>query len=446
MDNVSGFGMKIIVVLLDGLGDRSYSHLGYRTPLQAAETPHLDRLAALGSNGLYHAARVGQCLPSETAHYLMFGYDLENFPGRGLLEAVGYGLSFDDHDVLSLAHLVGIEWEDKGPVLVQARKDIRGSRRDIARLYAALTPYDTENIRFELHHTHTNDAVLILKGRVSPFISDSDPMVVGRPIARVRPLAGNPEPDEAARTAGALNRYLTYCHRVLAGHEVNGLRRAENLPPANFLPTLRAGRRILQEPFQRRWGLSAMMIASGAVFEGLAHELGMAFVRVEDGEDPGEDLRGRVRMALTDHAHQFIHVHTKAADEAAHTGNPHRKQLAISALDRGLDELLAAVTEREDLLVAITADHSTPSVSDLIHSGEPVPISLVGSTVRRDRVEAFDEVSCSGGSLGLLRGKEFMLTILNHADRASLLGHRLGETATPYVPDAYEAFQLSDEG
>jgi 2,3-bisphosphoglycerate-independent phosphoglycerate mutase len=438
--------MKIIVVLLDGLGDRSYPHLDDRTPLQAAETPNLDRLAALGCNGLYHAAKVGQCLPSEIAHYLMFGYDLRRFPGRGLLEAVGYGLSFDDPDVLCLAHLVGIEWEDRGAVLIHGRKDIRGDSEEIGRLYAALSPYETENIRFELHHTHGNDALLILKGPVSPLISDSDPMGVGRRIARVRPLAGNPEPDESSRSARALNKYLTHCHHVLEDHEVNGLRRAGHLPPANFLVTLRAGRRIEQEPFQRRWGVSALMVASGSVFEGLAHELGMSFLRVEDGDDPGEDLRERLRVALSDQDHPFIHVHTKAADEAAHSGKPHRKRQAISALDRGLDELVAAVSEREDLLIAVTADHSTPSVSELIHSGEPVPITLVGSTVRRDGVDAFDEVSCSGGSLGLLRGKEFMFTLLNHADRSSLLGHRLGETPRPYVTDAYEGFRVSEEG
>jgi 2,3-bisphosphoglycerate-independent phosphoglycerate mutase len=438
--------MKIIVVLLDGLGDRSYRDLDYRTPLQAAETPHLDHLAALGSNGLYHAASIGQCLPSETAHYLMFGYDLHKFPGRGLLEAVGYGLAFEDPDVLCLAHLAGVEWEEKGPVLIHARDDIRGEDRDTNRLYSALSPYETEDIRFELYQTRANDAVLSLKGPVSPFISDSDPMVVGRPMAHVWPLAGNGEPDKAARTARALNQYLAHCHRVLDGHEVNRLRRAGNRPPANFLATLRAGRRIVQKPFQRRWGLSAMMIASGAVFGGLAHELGMTFVRVGDGDDPGEDLRARLRMALRDRTHQFIHVHTKAPDEAAHTGSPQRKRRTIAAVDRGLDELLEALSRREDLLVAVTADHSTPSVSELIHSGEPIPLCLVGPTVRRDGVEAFDEVSCSVGSLGLLRGEEFILTLLNHADRASLMGHRLGETETPYVPESYVVFQDPDHG
>ena len=117
--------MKILIVLLDGLGDRSYRELGGRTPLQAAETPNLDLLASLGSNGMYHASLSGQCLPSEKAHYLIFGYGPESFPGRGLLEAVGYGLQFHDEDVLCLAHLSVINWRNGLPVLENAVSYLR---------------------------------------------------------------------------------------------------------------------------------------------------------------------------------------------------------------------------------------------------------------------------------------------------------------------------------
>ena len=61
--------MKIILVLLDGLGDRSYRALGHRTPLQTAKTPNLDRLAQLGCSGLYHASVPGQCLPFSIRRY-----------------------------------------------------------------------------------------------------------------------------------------------------------------------------------------------------------------------------------------------------------------------------------------------------------------------------------------------------------------------------------------
>lgn len=434
--------MKIVIILLDGLGDRSYEVLNYRTPLQAAETPNLDGLARRGCSGLFHAGLPGQCLPSETAHYLLFGYDAKGFPGRGLLEAVGYGIPFQDHDVLSLAHLSNVSLRKGVPFLNHGRGDIEGDGLD--ELYKAISIYEAEGISFLLHRTRPNDAVLIMRGGTSPFVSDSDPMLKGKPMAMIRPLRESPEPEKSARTARAMNRYLSWCHRVLDDHEVNRRRRFGNLPPANFLATQRCGRRISQEPFEKRWGLSGLLIASGAVFGGLAHELGLSFVGMKDGPDPEEDLRERIRLGLANTFHNFVHIHTKVPDEAAHKGDPKGKERAISALDRGLNELVRAVETRDDLVIGVTADHSTPSISPLIHSGEPVPVTIAGPTVRRDRVKAFDEVSAASGCLGLLRGRELMLTLLSFSDRSLLLGQRLGETEGAYFPETYEPFKVTE--
>ena len=435
--------MKIILILLDGLGDRSYEKLNFQTPLEAAPTPNLDRLALLGSNGLFHASHPGQCLPSETAHYLLFGYDIKEFPGRGLLEAVGEGVEFDDSDVLCLAHLAGITWQDHGPILTLGRDDISGSGKDIGRLFDAISPYETEGVRFRLHQTRRNDAILVLSGQVSPFVSDSDPIVKGKAMGRIVPLSNNPEPEKAARTAKALNEYLTHCHKKLIDFQKNTSDRDRERSSANFLATQRCGRRIVQIPFSRRWGIKGMLIASVSVYAGLAHELGLEFVSVKDSDDPGGDLRDRIRRALDNHLHDFIHVHTKVPDEAAHTGNPENKKAAITQLDQGLDELVNALENRNDILVVVTADHSTPSISPLIHSGETVPVAIVGPTVRRDSVQSFSEISAAAGSLGLLRGRELMLMMLNCSDRAMLIGHCLGETESAYFPFDYTPFKLT---
>jgi 2,3-bisphosphoglycerate-independent phosphoglycerate mutase len=99
---------KCIMILLDGLGDRSYLEFDHQTPLQSAKTPVLDRLAAQGANGLYHAGLLGQALPSENAHFAMFGYDMQDFPGRGALEALGAGLPIENDQVALLAHFVSV--------------------------------------------------------------------------------------------------------------------------------------------------------------------------------------------------------------------------------------------------------------------------------------------------------------------------------------------------
>lgn len=434
--------MKIILVLLDGLGDRSYDVLNNRTPLQAAETPNLDKLACLGSNGLFHPSFPGQCLPSETAHFLLFGYEIEKFPGRGLLEAVGEGVPFGDNDVLCLSHLSGIKWIDDLPILIHGRDDIKGSFDEIGELLLKIRPYEAEEISFKLHQTRRNDAIIVIKGPVSPFISDSDPILLGKTIARVQALLGNPETHEAEKTANALNRYLSYCHKKLLEHPLNRRRKQKGLPAANFLVTQRCGRRRALEPFNEHWGLKGMIIASTSVYIGLAHELGMTSLKVTDSDDPGRDLKERIRYALEDKDHDFIHVHTKVPDEAAHKGDPNNKMEVISSLDKGLDELLNIVEKGDDLLLAVTADHSTPSISPLIHSGEPVPVAILGPFVRKDMVTAFDEISGATGCLGLLRGPELMHMLLNYSDRSVLTGHNLGEKRHQYYPDNYEPFRL----
>jgi 2,3-bisphosphoglycerate-independent phosphoglycerate mutase len=428
--------MKIILVLLDGLGDRSYEVLNYQTPLEAAKTPNMDRLAAMGSTGLFHASTPGECLPSEMAHFLIFGYDRRNFPGRGLLEAVGEQVLFKENDVLALAHFSGVRSEKGGFLLARGRDNIPGSKEELGKLFLAVDSYDDGDFRFKLHQTRRNDGIIVISGNASPYISDSDPITIGKKIGRILPVINNPEPDQAKKTADALNRYLTYCHHQLSEKQELGKN-------ANFLVTQRCGRRVALKPFECVWGLKPMMIASPTVYEGLAHELGFDFVRAKDSKDPGLDLQQRIRLALDDPDHEFFHVHTKVPDEVSHKGTPLLKKQAIEALDAGMDELAGAMEKRKDVLVIVTGDHSTPSASTLIHSGETVPVIIAGPNIRRDQVKTFNEISVVSGCLGMLRGRELMQMAVNFADRSVLATHQLGDTVKAYIPDDYPPFSLN---
>ncbi len=436
---------RIILILLDGLGDRSYPELDGRTPLQAAHTPNLDRLAAGGANGLFHASLLGECLPSEIAHYLLLGYERREFPGRGLLEASGAGVAFDEGDVLFLAHLSGVRWEDERAILMTKREELAVDREHMTELFQAVDRYQSKDARFRLVQTRPNNGILVVSGAVSPFVSDNDPMVKGMPMARPRPLENNPEPEPAARTAEALNEYLAYCIRKLEAHPLNEARTAQGKPAANFLATQRPGRRVSVQPFRDRWGMNGALIASGSVYGGIAHELGLEFIKVGDTGNTAADLEARIRWALGAAEYDFTHVHTKAPDEAAHKTSPTGKAAAIGELDRALEILIQALEERDDLLAVIASDHSTPSDTPLIHSGEPVPVIMVGPTTRRDTVTAYDEMSAASGCLGLMRGKELPLMALNFANRSALVSHRLSPRDTYYTPLRYEPFKRPRE-
>ena len=70
-----------------------------------------------------------------------------------MLEAVGFGVPFDDGDVLSLAHLSCVKVEGNTPVLALARKEVPWNEEELASLYGALESFESRNIRFHLHRT-----------------------------------------------------------------------------------------------------------------------------------------------------------------------------------------------------------------------------------------------------------------------------------------------------
>ena len=155
---------------------------------------------------------------------------------------------------------------------------------------------------------------------------------------------------------------------------------------------------------------------------------------VKDTARPEVDLLERLQLAHQAREHDFVYIHTKAPDEAAHTKDPLIKKAAIEALDGALAFALKEIVTDPDTLLVVTADHATNSAGAMIHSGEAVPLMMVGKYTWRDRVTRFDEVSCSQGSLGLVRGRELMHLILNFLDRGKLVGLRDSPRDQPYFP------------
>ncbi len=432
---------KCILILLDGVGDRAYAELGDQTPLQAARTPCLDRLAALGANGLYHAARQGEALPSENAHFAMFGYEPEFFPGRGPLEALGAGIDLSIADVAVLAHFASFRPE--ADTLILHNADPVVDKQEAAQLAGLAADFRHGEINVGFIHTHKVHGIVRLRGRVAPFFTDTHSFADHRPLVEPVPLSGFENDTRVVNSAAALKAYLIQLHRRLQNHPVNRRRQQRGLDAVNGLVTQRAGQLKPVVPFPRRYGLRGLSMASGLVYHGLSKFLGLDAMRVADTQDPGGDLARRIAMArdaLGDY--DFIHVHTKAPDEAAHCKDPLKKKSVIEALDAGLDRALAPLLDDPGVLLVVTADHSTPSAGPMIHSGETVPLIFCGQGVRRDEVQQYNEVAAARGALGPVRGTEMILMILNCLDRAKLRGLMDTPVDQPYWPGAYEPFKL----
>jgi 2,3-bisphosphoglycerate-independent phosphoglycerate mutase len=432
---------RCILILLDGLGDRSYRELDFKTPLQAAKTPVLDRLAVASANGVYHAACMGQALPSENAHFIMFGYDIKEFPGRGALEALGAGIEFQHKDVAVLSHFASISESEKKLFLEQGKPVI--SDGEIAEFVNTVGEFETDEVKIRFYPAGGIRGIIMLHGSVSPFITDSDPFVNNRPLINIQPWAEYRDDPATATTAWALKKYLIHVYHKLRMHPVNQARIKNGKIPINSLVTQRAGQLQDITPFADRYGLRGLSMASGLVYWGLGRYIGLDVKKVTDTGNPGNDLAERIHMAYEYlNEYDFIHVHTKTPDEAAHTKNPLAKKLVIESLDKGIGKVIQPLLEDPDLLVVVTADHSTPSSGPLIHSGESVPIMFHGSGVRRDRVRQFDEISAAWGALGTLRGKELIYMVLNHLNRSKLHGIMDTPIDQPYWPGKYKSFKL----
>lgn len=411
--------MKTIVILLDGLGDRTHAELCGMTPLEAAKTPNLDMLCKAGQTGIMVPFRQGVPLGTEMAHFLLFGYGEEEYPGRTIIDAIGEDLDIESGSIYFRTSWAWTE-ECEGGYLLKDRFTQDLSRDEALELSKSL-PKSFDGCRFEWIFSYDSHGFLKVTGDgISSMVSDADPFYREQCVMKIEPF--ETEEQSAIRTADIMNRYLLSCSDILHGHEINKLRIESGLQPANFLMTKWAGGHVDIESFEERNGMKGAIIGSSSLMKGLAGLLDMDYVK-------SAILKESIDIAI-EGEWDYVHVHTKAPDEAAHTKNPHNKVRAIEELDSQIERLHHL---DEDVLLIVTADHSTPSNGTLIHSGEPVPIMFIGKGLRTDSVESFTERACAQGSIRM-NGADLIPMILNFTDRAKLYHLRAGRKKRLYTP------------
>lgn len=441
--------LPILFIILDGLADRPQPVLNGQTPLEAAHTPHLDQLAALGTTGLLTPLAPGVPLESETAHFILFGYGLEQFPGRAAFEAIGRGFEVPHESVVllaSFAETTVIGGKLRRDALLWEKRQTQ-DEEECARLCTAIAAYETHGLQFALTSCGRCEAILTLRGHPSRDITDVDPFYDNAYVARAQPLAESPRPQSAARTAAALNAYLSWAHDQLSQHPLNRERQARGCASINFVLTKWAAVRPDVVPFQEQNGLRAASIENYPLYVGIARVCGMTPISTSGETDTTADFRQKLHTAdsLFTQGYEFVHVHSKAPDVAAHHKDPLGKMQALEVLDVALGPVVERVTNQADLLVVVTGDHATPSSGPLIHSGEAVPILLAGgSNVLSDSVTTFHERAVIFGGLGHIRGADVMPLLLNATDRIRLHGVRHQAEARPYWQRRPEPFRLKE--
>ena len=102
--------MKYVIVIPDGCADEPQESLGGKTPLQAAEIPAMDSVAANGIVGESNNTPTHLPAGSAVANLSLLGYDPnEYFTGRAPLEAAAQGIELADNDWAIRCNLVCVE-------------------------------------------------------------------------------------------------------------------------------------------------------------------------------------------------------------------------------------------------------------------------------------------------------------------------------------------------
>ena len=439
----------VVLVVLDGLGDRPIPDLGHRTPAEAARTPVLDRLARRGASGWHLPFGWGRAPASELAHWAMFGFGDVPFPGRAVLEGIGAGLDVPAGVAVTFGALRTSQVHD-GRAWVTGRA-AHDDTAEADLLLGALVPLlDGYGVR--MHPVGGGEAILVLTRHRRADVTDSDPFFEElHPWLRVRPIRADgfaPHSEDAGAGPGAdgvaaeMNALLLEARRAPGRQPGQQERRRRGKPALDLLTTKWSGARQPLPAFAEHAGVVGGAVTDTRLYRGLAALLGMTRTHLAPRDDLAVDMARRLDAAgnLIAGGARFVHVHTKATDEAGHAKRPGAKRDVLEALDPGLAALEGLA---DHAIVAVTGDHATPSVNGVLHTGDPTPLVIAGPTVRPDRVTRFGEWSARDGWYGSVRSNELLPLLFSHANRPMFMGHRATPRPTLALPDEPEAMPLA---
>ncbi|MFT7642392.1 MAG: 2,3-bisphosphoglycerate-independent phosphoglycerate mutase [Pirellulaceae bacterium] len=394
--------MKYAIVIPDGCADEPQESLGGKTPLQAANTPAMDAIAAAGIVGRSNNVPAHLPAGSAVANMSLLGYDpIEHFSGRAPLEAAAQGIELGPQDWAIRCNLVTVQDQ----IMKDFTADHISSEEAKVLMDAAQEKLGTDYLEFVTGVSYRN--LLLFRGSNAnpPFTNET----------RSTPphdLTDKTVVDDFPRGAGSdfLNELMSESVDLFADHEINAARVAAGKLPATNIWLWGLGKTPQLAAFQSVYNKTGKMITAVDLLRGIAALIGWDRIEVPGATgytDTDYAAKGRYAIDAIPST-DIICVHVEAPDEASHEGDMAAKVKALEEIDEQVvSPLLAALQDQGDYRILISPDHPTP-LRTKTHSHGFVPWTIAGSGITADDLSTYDEVTAGQSSHAFEEGWKLM--------------------------------------
>jgi 2,3-bisphosphoglycerate-independent phosphoglycerate mutase len=399
--------MKYAIVIPDGAADEPQESLGGRTPLEAAETPHMDAVVAQGV--LARACHTPDALPagSEIGNLSLLGYNpFDNFTGRAPMEAAAQGIQLGSADWAVRCNLVTIEdqimrdftadhitTEEATKLLAAAQQEIASDRR-----YAGA-------IQFVPGVSYRN--LLIWRGEKlpAPFAAETRTCaphdITDQSVAEHYPRG--PGSDVLSELMGATVD-------LFRDHPVNAARQKAGKRPATNVWLWGQGQAPRLRQFAELYGAKGAMITAVDLLRGIAALVGWERIEVPGATgylDTDYAAKGRAGVAALA-SYDIVCVHVEASDEASHEGRCDEKVKAIEQVDRHVvGPLVEALQSHGQWRILISPDHPT-FLRTKVHTHGNVPVAMAGTGIQADEFTSYGDTNAAKSQLAFDEGWQLM--------------------------------------
>lgn len=381
--------MKYLILVPDGAGDENIEKLGGKTPLDVADMPFIDGLAAKGEIGMVRTVPPGIAPGSDAANLAVMGYDPTVYlTGRSPLEAASIGIEMSDTDVAYRANIITVSGDGAYEDLMikdHSSGDITTAEAD--QLIQAVNEAFADDEKLFYTGTSYRHCLIVHNG------------VTGFELTPPHDVLDQRVGDHLPKGEGSefLTDMMRKSYEILKDHPVNKARMEKGLNPANSLWIWGQGKKPQLSSFYDKYQITGTAISAVDLIKGIAICAGLNSVDVKGATGTlHTNFAGKAEAAIREFrdGKDFVYVHLEGPDECGHQGDMEGKIQCLSDID---SKVLAPIVEAlradgEDFKVLEVPDHRTP-LAIRTHSSTPVPYVIYDSRNEKteDRSRQFNE-------------------------------------------------------